>query len=79
MKLTSIATVTAITATVTQLFYGLLFGGFSAGSQLEQMQTELKLMRKDLQAQYQAVEAQNRLYEYRLQQVEQSLASSPKK
>jgi hypothetical protein len=72
MKLSSVAAITAITATVTQLFYGLVFGGFSAGSQLESLQTEVKLLRKDLQSQYEVLQAQNQLYEYRLQRLEQN-------
>lgn len=70
--MTTIAAIAAVTTAITQLFYGLASGGFTAGSQLESVQTELKLLRKDLQAQYQVIQAQNQIYDFRLQRIEQA-------
>jgi hypothetical protein len=78
MKVTTIAAIAAIATAVTQLFLGLAMGSFSAGSQLELVQTELKLIRKDLQSQYQLIQTKNELYDYRLQILERQQAKSAK-
>lgn len=78
LKLTTVATLAALATTTIQLLYGLLTGGFSAGTQLEQVQTELKLIRKDIQSQFALTEAQNRIYEFRLEQLEQSKTKTTK-
>jgi phage-related tail protein len=70
VKLSTIVAVVAIATTVSQMLYSLLSGGFTAGSQLESVQTELKLIRRDISSQYQLIQSQNQLYEYRLQNLE---------
>lgn len=72
LKMTTIAAIAAVATAVSQLFYGLASGGFTAGSQLESVQTELKLLRKDVQSQYQVIQAQNQIYDFRLQRIEQA-------
>lgn len=71
-NLASVAALAALATTVTQLFYGLATGGFLAGSQLELVQAELKLIRKDLQSQFEIEQARNEVINFRLERLEQA-------
>lgn len=71
-NLASLAALAALATTVAQLFYGLASGGFLAGSHLELVQAELKLIRKDLQSQFEIEQARNEVINFRLQRLEQA-------
>ena len=75
VKLGAIAAATGIATAGVQLFWSLASGSYNAGSRMEAMQTELKLLRKDVQTQNQLYQAQNQIYEYRLQQLEDKKSS----
>jgi hypothetical protein len=68
VKLSTLATAVGITTVVSQGLWGLASGGFSVGSKVHELQSEVKLLRKDLQA-------QQAIYDVRLSSVEQRLAA----
>lgn len=70
LKLGAIVAATGIATGCVQLFWSLASGSYNAGSRMESIQTELKLVRKDIQTQSQIFQAQNQIYEYRLNQLE---------
>lgn len=74
LKLGAIAAATAIATSVVQLFLGLASGSYNAGSRMESVQTDLKLLRNEVQNQSRLFQAQNQIYEYRLLQLEEAQA-----
>lgn len=72
LKLGAIVAATGIATGCVQLFWSLASGSYNAGSRMESIQTELKLVRKDIQTQSQIFQAQNQIYEHRLNQLEEA-------
>ncbi len=75
LRLSAIAAATAIATGSVQLFWSLASGSYSVGSRIEQMQSDLKLLRNDVQNQSRLSQAQNQIYEFRLQQLEDKKSS----
>ncbi|BDA69294.1 hypothetical protein CAL7716_034600 [Calothrix sp. PCC 7716] len=71
LKLTSIAAAAGVATAGVQLFWSLASGSYSAGSRMEQMQTELKLIRSEMQGQTRLYQAQSQMYDFRLSQLEE--------
>lgn len=72
LKLTSIAAAAGVATAGVQLFWSLASGSYSAGSRMEAMQTELKLIRSEMQSQSRLFQAQTQMYEFRLTQLEET-------
>jgi hypothetical protein len=51
IKLSTLSTAIGITTVVSQGLWGLVSGGFSVGEKVHELQSEVKLLRKDVQAQ----------------------------
>lgn len=71
LKLTSIAAAAGVATAGVQLFWSLASGSYNAGSRMESVQTELKLLRSDVQSQSRLFQEQNKMYEFRLSQLEE--------
>lgn len=75
LKLTSIAAAAGVATAGVQLFWSLASGSYNAGSRMESVQTELKLLRSEVQNQNRLSQAQNQMHEFRLNQLEEKHAS----
>lgn len=75
LKLGAIAAATGIATGCVQLFWSLASGSYNAGSRMESMQTELKLLRNEIQNQSKLYQAQNQIVEFRLSQLENTRVS----
>jgi hypothetical protein len=71
IKLSTLSTAVGIATVISQGIWGLVSGSFSVGEKVYDLQSEVKLLRKDVQS-------QQAIYEFRLNLVEQKL-STPKK
>lgn len=70
LKLTSIAAATGVATASVQLFWSFASGSYSVGSRIEQIQGDLRLLRSEVQNQSKLNQAQNQIYEFRLNQIE---------
>lgn len=70
LKLSAIAAATAVATAGVQLFWSFASGSYSVGSRIEQIQGDLRLLRSEVQNQSKLNQAQNQIYEFRLNQLE---------
>jgi hypothetical protein len=71
IKVSTLSAAVGVTTVFSQGIWGLVSGGFSVGSKVHELQSEIKLLRKDVQA-------QQAIYEFRLNLVEQRLSTTKK-
>lgn len=71
LKLGAIAAATGIATGAVQIIGSLASGSYNAGSRMESLQTEVKLLRSEIQNQSRLFQAQNQIYEFRLSQLEE--------